>query len=399
MIDIYHKEKIAFLDKDNKTIFLNYQTNNILDSISLSLPSTQKLYTWEYRFPPYFEMFLPEGYLYEIFKNILSKKYGYVDDYLIFELLANNIENRITFKTDKKVKQFENIELNDIIQNDTTDTFNNLLNMFLEKNAISGVQPKTIALIKDKESLNLKEYIIKTWGDEFPYLAENEYICMKILKKANIPTANVILSKNKKFLIVEKFIYENNQILGFEEILSLMDKNKINKYQGSYEQIAKIIHSFVSNPKEDMKNFFKLIVMNFYLKNGDAHLKNFGLLFKDDFSKIWFAPAYDVINTVVYIFKDTPALTLNSKKVWWNDEELIKFGKKYCLLNDKEIKNIINECKTALYFGIEYIQQYIKNNPHFKNIGKKMIDTFNLSLENKTIKRIDNELIRNWKHY
>ena len=63
------------------------------------------------------------------------------------------------------------------------------------------------------------------------------------------------------------------------------------------------------------------------------------------------------------------------------------------------IDDLINECKIALYFGIEYIQQYIKNNPHFANIGKKMIDTFNLSLENKTIKRIDNELIRNWKHY
>jgi len=376
MVEIYHKEKIGFLDKDNKTIFLNYQTDNILDSIALSLPTTKKLYTWEYRFPPYFEMFLPEGYLYEIFKNILSKKYGYVDDYLIFELLANNIENRVTFKTTNSYKTFESLELEDIINNDTPDTFNKLLNMFLEKNAISGVQPKTIALIKDKESLNLKEYIIKTWGDEFPYLAENEYICMQILKKANIPTANVTLSKNKRFLIVEKFIYENDEILGFEEILSLMDKNKTQKYNGSYEQIAKQIHSFVSNPKEDMKNFFKLIVMNYYLKNGDAHLKNFGLLFKDDFSKIWFAPAYDVVNTVVYIYKDTPALTLNSKKVWWSDDELAKFGKKYCLLNDKEIKNIFDECKTALEYGIKYMQNYILQNPHFETIGNRMIDTF-----------------------
>ncbi len=397
MIEIYHQKKIAILDKDKKTIFLNYLSSNLTDSIALSLPNTNKLYTWEYRFPPYFEMYIPEGYLYEIFKNYLSKKYGYVDDYLIFSLLANNIENRVQFKSDIKNKGFESIDLEEIINNDTPDFFNKLVKIFLEKNAISGVQPKTIALIKDKESLNLKEFIIKTWGEEFPFLAENEYICLQILKKAEIKTANAILSKNKRFLVVEKFIYENNQILGFEEVLSLLDKNRINKYQGSYEQIAKTIASYSTNLKEDLKELFKLIVMNFYLKNGDAHLKNFGLLFSDDFSKIYLSPAYDVVNTVVYIFKDSPALMLNGKKIWWSDEELAKFGEKYCLLNSKEITNILKNCKNALIFGIDFIKKYIQKNPHFATIGKRMIDTFYLSLQNKSLKEIPNELIRNWR--
>ncbi len=54
-----------------------------------------------------------------------------------------------------------------------------------------------------------------------------------------------------------------------------------------------------------------MVVMNYFLKNGDAHLKNFGLFFSDDFSRIWLAPAYDVVTTTAYIFKDKPALMKN----------------------------------------------------------------------------------------
>ncbi len=258
---------------------LDYINFDLKNSISLSLPNSRKFYTWEYRFPPYFETFLPEGYLFEIFKNILTKEYGYMDDYLIFSLLSPNILSRVKFKSNFKNIKFPSFDIDEILNNDTKDTFNYLLNTFLDKNSISGVQPKTIALVKDKDSLDLKEYIIKTWGDEFPYLAENEYFSLKAVQRAGVLIPNIKLSKNKKFLLVEKFIIDNNEILGFEEVLSLMDKNRINKYQGSYEQVSKIILQFSTDKTTSMQQFFKTVVMNYLLKNGDAHLKNFGLLF------------------------------------------------------------------------------------------------------------------------
>ena len=46
--------------------------------------------------------------------------------------------------------------------------------------------------------------------------------------------------------------------------------------------------SITTNKLEDMKSFYKVVIMNYLLKNGDAHLKNFGILYNDDFSKIWF---------------------------------------------------------------------------------------------------------------
>ncbi len=38
-------------------------------------------YLWEFKLHPIFDMNLPKGYLFEIFKNLLSKEYGYIDDF------------------------------------------------------------------------------------------------------------------------------------------------------------------------------------------------------------------------------------------------------------------------------------------------------------------------------
>jgi len=398
MIELYLKNKqIASFVQDKKSYLIDYKDFDIKNSICLSLPNTKRFYTYEYRFPPYFETFLPEGYLYEIFKNILTKEYGYIDDYLIFSKLASNIDARVRFKSDFERVDFEFLDIDNILQNDSKDTFGKLLEMFLNKNAISGVQPKTLAILKDKETLHTKEYIIKTWGDEYSNLAENEYFCLNACKKAGIKIANIKLSKNKRFLLVENFIFDGDEVLGFEEILSLMDKNRVNKYDGSYEQVAKIIYRFSTNKKESLQEYFKVVVMNFLLKNGDAHLKNFGLLFKSDFSKIYLSPAYDIVNTTSYIFKDKPALMMNGKKVWWAKDELVKFGVKNCLLTKKEANTFYDECIEALKETIDDICDYMKSNPDFTAVGTRMCDSFKLSLENKVIKEIPIELTRTWQ--
>ena len=399
MINILHKNKtIASFFKDNNRYAITYESSDLTDSISLSLPSSQKLYTYDHNFPPFLESFLPEGYLYEIFKNLLAKEYGEVNDYLIFSLLASNIENRVTFQSDTSSLEYPVLSVEEILEDDSSDTFNKLLHTFLNKNAISGVQPKTLAIVKDKESLVLKEHIVKTWGDEFPYLAENEFFSLKALSLAGIEIPKIHLSKNGRFLLVEKFIYkDDNSLWGFEEIISLMNKNRDQKYSGSYEQVAKVVYNFSTNKRRSMEQFFKTIVMNYLLKNGDAHLKNFGLLYSDDFSEIKFAPAYDVVNTMVYMHKDKPALTLNGKKIWWSKKALLKFSQKHCYISKTQSEKYYDDCFEALNRAIGNLEIYVQENEHFKNIGKKMLDTWKLSLLESDMKELDNELIKSWK--
>ena len=128
MIEIFHHNKlIATFDNEKKKYILEYKDFNLENSISLSLPNTQKFYIKEFEMIPYFESFLPEGYLFEIFKNYLIKEYGYIDDFLLFSILAPNIEGRIRYGKNNDI-DFK-LELDFILENDSNDTFNHLLSV------------------------------------------------------------------------------------------------------------------------------------------------------------------------------------------------------------------------------------------------------------------------------
>lgn len=397
-VNIYH-EKVGelFFQKEKNSFGFNY--TNHTKPISLIMPYRQQSYIWKNKLHPIFDMNMPEGYLFEILKNYISKEYGYIDDFLLFSYLCVNIQSRLDFKSEIKKNEFFSYNLEDILQNDTKDTFTNLINTYLSKNAISGVQPKSLALLKDKESLSTKEYIIKTWGDEYEQLALNEYFCLKAIEKTGVKIPNIQLSKNNKFLVVERFNYDkkDDNFLGFEEILSLLGKNKEEKYSGSYEQIAKVIYNVSTNKLNDMRSLYKVIIMNYLLKNGDAHLKNFGILYDKDIVNIWFAPAYDVVNTCVYLFQDRPALTMFGKKLWLGKKELVKFGIENCYLSKKESTSIYEECIGSLENSILELEDYILKNKEFQNVGTKILDTWKLSLDKKSYKEIPLEIRRDWK--
>jgi serine/threonine-protein kinase HipA len=385
-----------FFDKIKNEYIFNYTKDT--KPISLIMPFRNSSYIYKYSLHPIFDMNMPEGYLFELLKQYISKEHGYIDDFLLFSYICSNIQSRLTFDSWIDSKDFISYDIDYILQNDNQDTFSMLINTYLSKNAISGVQPKSLALLKDKETLTTNEYIIKTWGDEYPQLSLNEYFCLKAIQNTGVLIPDIKLSKNNKFLIVKRFNYDENTntYLGFEEILTLMGKNKDKKYSGSYEQIAKIVYSVTTNKKDSMIQLYKLIVMNYLLKNGDAHLKNFGILYNESLDNIYLSPAYDVVTTTAYYYKDKPALTLNGKKLWAGKKELINFAQESCYISKKEAIDIYELCINTLKNSIKELEIYITKNKEFENIGLKMLDSWKVSLTEKSIKEIPNEITRNW---
>ena len=270
-----------------------------------------------------------------------------------------------------------------VLNDDDEDLFHKLLENFLNQSAIAGVQPKVLAPLFDKINLTTKEYIVKSFSSEFPHLGENEYFCMRAVGYAGIKTPNFWLSENKKLFIVEKFTYQKDldQFYGFEEFCVLFGFTKEKKYSGSYEKIAKSITAISTQRDEDFLSFFKIIVMSYLLKNGDAHLKNFGIMYNSDKTERFLAPAYDIVNTAVYLPKDKPALTLNGKKIWNNREELIGFGIQYCFLDEKIANSHFDICIDAVERIIEEMEYYIEENSNFREFGEKFLKILRFSLE------------------
>jgi len=370
----------GILDYDSKSreFVFNYTKDN---PISLTMPYSTKSYTSHYHIHPIFDMSMPEGYLFELFKNLLIKEYGKIDDFILFSHLSRSIEGYLTYDKEDASEAFS-FTLEEVLESKDENLFTSLVNSFLNHSAIAGVQPKVLAQLEDKATLASKEYIVKSFSQEYPHLAENEYFCMKALTYAGITTPKFWLSASKKLFVIEKFTYskEENRFYGFEEFCALFKYNKEQKYYGSYEKIAKSIAQISTRKQEDLQMFYKMMVMNYLLKNGDAHLKNFGVLYPADKKERFLAPAYDVVNTLVYLPHDKPALTLTGKKIWVDKATLVSFAVTQCMLSEKESLSLFDICIDATKQMAEEVEQYMSENPDFKRFGEKFLKVLHFSL-------------------
>jgi len=325
----------------------SYQSQNRDDFISLTMPIREKSYVHT-QLHPIFEMHLPEGYLLSIIKKHFAKLVK-TDDFGLLNLMAPSINGRVTYESPLQIQQYD-LSLENLIHPQSEKLFDELIERFALNSPLSGVQPKVLARVENKATLKLEQYIVKSWGEEYKELAINEYFCMQALKYAKIPTPEFYLSDDDKLFIMKRFdIEDDGKCLGFEDMCVLQARQRDDKYEGSYEQIAKTITTFVSNKnkKTSLINFYKMIILNNILQNGDAHLKNFGLLY-DGVENISLAPAYDVISTSLYIKNDVPALHLLGSKKWWDKKFIIRFGMESCSLTKKEANDNYDVCVSAL---------------------------------------------------
>ena len=344
-VNVDSKNAGKFVKENDEFIFL-YTNEDIKNFISLIMPVRQKPYIHN-KLHPIFEMHLPEGYLLSIIKKHFSK-IAKTDDFGLLNIMSSSIKGRISYETDSVIVT-NNLTLDDLLHPKSDTLFDELVNKFALNSALSGVQPKVLATIENKTTLKIDDYIVKSWGEDYPELALNEYYCMKIVKLANIEVPEFFISDDERLFIMKRFDKIDDNYIGFEDMCVLMGKQRDDKYEGSLEQIVKTIKTFVSaqHKKSSLINFFKMTYLNYRLKNGDAHLKNFGLIYSgiDD---IKLAPAYDVVSTVVYIKNDIPALLLLGSKKWWDKKYLEKFGIQTCSLTKKELDNAILECENAV---------------------------------------------------
>jgi len=370
------------LDYDTKSreFVFNYTKDN---PISLTMPYSTKSYTSHYHLHPIFDMSMPEGYLFELLKNLLIKEYGQMNDFILFSHLSRSIEGYLTYEQKEEEDAPFSLGLEEILESKDENLFTTLVQNFLNKSAIAGVQPKVLAQLEDRVTLTTREYIVKSFSKEYPHLAENEYFCMKALSLAGITTPKFWLSKNKKLFVIEKFTYqkEAKSFYGFEEFCVLFKYNKEQKYYGSYEKIAKSIAQISTQKQADLHMFYKMMVMNYLLKNGDAHLKNFGILYTADKKERFLSPAYDVVNTLVYLPHDKPALTLAGKKVWADKKTLFDFGMVSCMLSEKEALGMFEECVNAIRLIMVEIESYMVSNPDFQSFGEKFLKVLAFSLD------------------
>ncbi|MBV4488511.1 type II toxin-antitoxin system HipA family toxin [Pseudomonas sp. SWRI153] len=291
---------------------------------------------------PIFQMNLPEGYLLEQLRNRLAKTVN-VDPMLLLALSGSTSPiGRIQVRSETvdallEDQQFPGENLQEILTWDgTEDIFNDILDRYILRAGISGVQPKV--LVPERQNVELlrvttktSDLIIKSGRDEYPGLAINEFLCMSMAKEAGIPVPPFYLSDNTKLFVMRRF--DRDDLLdpiGFEDMAVLMGLSASQKYSKSYAAIAKAICLFCppENRRSSLAQLFDSVALSCIVGNGDAHLKNFGLLYSNPtHGDARLAPAYDIVNTTAYIPEDVLALDLaGNKSMFASRQGLLEFA-------------------------------------------------------------------------
>ena len=155
-------------------------------------------------------------------------------------------------------------------------------------------------------------HIIKPPIVGYPGTTENEAFVMRLAAAVGLPTAKVEAcrlegeSGPKTYLLVERYDREHRngrvarlhqedfcQALGY----SSRQKYEINLGPG-IAHCRNLIMDRSERPGLDAQNFLDAIGLNLLVGNGDAHAKNFSLLYTAEGIRL--APLYDLLSTALY---------------------------------------------------------------------------------------------------
>lgn len=191
--------------------------------------------------------------------------------------------------------------------------------------SLAGSQPKLPVLVRDGTvALPLgntpSTHIIKPEPERFPGLVANEALCMSLARAVglNVPTVSVRTVGQRPCIIVERY----DRILHAdgtarrvhqEDFCQALGFPPERKYQQEGGPLLRdcigLLREWSTVAALDLRDFLDGLVFNVLIGNGDAHGKNYALLYRQGERRI--APFYDLVCTLAWPeLSTTPAMKI-----------------------------------------------------------------------------------------
>jgi serine/threonine-protein kinase HipA len=195
------------------------------------------------------------------------------------------------------------------------------------KFSLGGMQMKFSMLRQgERYTLNmgakLGNYIVKPPTRDFVALPRVEAATMETARAAGIDVPEVLLllpeqidglpdmsgyPQDEAFYAIRRFDRSEGGRIHAEDFAQVFDLRPSRKYgQVNYEMIAQTLLLYAGG-LSDLKEMARRLAFNVFIGNGDAHIKNWSLIYDnhDNPPRPRLAPAYDLVSTVAYTSHDT----------------------------------------------------------------------------------------------
>ena len=207
-----------------------------------------------------------------------------------------------------------------------------------QKFSLAGIQMKFSTVRRDgryniSAEVGTDDWIVKTPSTIHRNVPENEYSAMKLAESigVDIPEIALIsldtldnlpliqLPDEEHAYAIRRFDRDAQGRIHTEDFAQVFELFAHDKYgKANYEQVAAALYRYGAGGLGDIQQMARRLLANILLANGDAHLKNWTLIYPDAVNPR-LAPAYDIVSTLPYVPSETGiALNLGKQKKWYS---------------------------------------------------------------------------------
>lgn len=186
------------------------------------------------------------------------------------------------------------------------------------KFSLAGIGMKFSMLQQDDRltapaSNELGDWIVKMPHGTFSRVPRNEYQMMKLAGRCGLDVPEVRLVQRDELPELPEVAWPDAETEAYavrrfdrdssggrvhiEDLAQVRGFYPEAKYDGSFETIAGLVYRGVDD--ESLDEFVRRMIFNMLIGNGDAHLKNWSLIYRDGRTPS-LAPAYDLVSTAGY---------------------------------------------------------------------------------------------------
>ncbi|MCR6653258.1 MAG: type II toxin-antitoxin system HipA family toxin [Cellvibrionaceae bacterium] len=286
------------------------------------------------RLHPTLSNLLPEGALRELIAQ--SLKAHVENEFNIFSYLGRDLPGALIAEP-VEAAEVPQIVLNELGSNNIVIFDPVQKNGQKNKFSLAGVQMK-FSMKENEGRYNfssggeLDSWIVKTPSTQHKDVPLNEFTAMSLaaLVGVEIPEIKLVeleslenlppikLPDENLAFAIKRFDRAIDRRVHTEDFAQVLVKYPSEKYNSAnYENLAQIIYKFSGDGLADVQQFSRRLLVNILLANGDAHLKNWSLIYADRLTPR-LAPAYDIVTTAVYMEGEQQyALNLGKTKNWY----------------------------------------------------------------------------------
>lgn len=185
-------------------------------------------------------------------------------------------------------------------------------------------------------------------------------------------------------LVVERFdVAEDGSRLGFEDCCSLLGLAPEDKYQSTWERVARLVGDFVAQEQLVQANeqLARTRLLTYALGNANCHTKNLALLYTST-EDVRLAPVYDMLSILAYdaYSRNEPGMFVGGRKDWRPGKALGQFLKQALGIEPARQRELTGQVCQAVVDTFPELMTRSRDVPGFAPVAARMVNEWNAGL-------------------